>query len=1223
MCTATPSIAITSENVWDVYRDIRLSSEARQKGNGCEEGEKNGCSRKKLVEQPKQASHQSDKKMLQNWGAIVNCPVSPDHRNNAGVQWYLCTLRSSESSFFSPYGKDYPLSYMTPGEGNFSTENPARIRVFLHPDENGSGVYATGPSSFSWRQDTVEIHPVEQQYGSSGKYSGWWVFSGNQVGVPANYNGRQIAAAIDYVLERYGDRVSLNKGIYLVGKSLGGAGVMHQSMILPKYQDKIAIVDGIIALMMIPKHHEAQVKAAWGAKVQNSDFYSAVDIRKQWRKVQDIHFHWRGGQNDNYDRFDTEFIDICERHKISCSLTWLQSGHSTTEPGYSLDMQLFTDPNQDVTLDKILPVITNNTSNYHGELRGYHNRGVTWNHRAMEDRKDRIVIPLQYRAMKNLGPGLPDQPKQVTFSLTPRHVKHFPLRPGNQVKWQFGSQQGLAIVAADGLVTIDNLTLRSGEGYRSLLIKPAEKIVLNTEIKAVEIGVSLDEDIIYTRVPRTLAEYNYTKDGVTRKVTNMDFMDALPEVARQFHSFNAPGQLVLRKPDGTEKVIYDCMGKRRPCVPLDPMPSLDGKKIAFSVYRSDALSPPWPYNLNFPNRQLSGKHSEAQIYVYSVDSGELVAWPHTQGIHDISPIWLPNGKMIFGSDRSGFYAPFLNKIGTSKSPEPRLFLAERDGTNVRDISPHEVTAALHPYLLNSGRVAYSSQWLSHNLAYNTTNGSINWPGTTSNFWSILDMDYRGGDMTALLGAHRTRLSGSNPRSETVKALHFLGQRANDDICTVNYYRGNNLGLGDVVCWPPEPVGVEGQLPGFVPRGLYSVATWSTSEDAASRLDGNGHYLGKVGWPDGTNDNQLILAVGRGYCTQVTYTLPGTPDKLTAAGRQGCNVGLYKTSVIPSRSPDDLQQIVDTPDWHEFGARVIRSRDIPVPPLVNTGDGTCQVASSDAGSTDAHNYKGYQFNNNYHASANNGGEIDGIAHSELAAIRFYQLVPNSRKKADFKNSIGNRVKLLGDVALLPDQSFKAQLPCDTPYIMAGVDKDGHLIKRDQIPQSLRPGEKRVCTGCHLHSKTGRPYEQSMAFRATPVPLLTAIPVPGYEKDIKPILQRRCVGCHTDDVPLLDYDKLVWDYFQQSVPTDRRIKVSNSTKEKRKYGLQRPYTSKYINSMYARESLLYWKAANQRTDGRTDDTYDNDIDFGADHPTDITTVELKVIGEWLDSGAPKGK
>jgi len=67
------------------------------------------------------------------------------------------------------------------------------------------------------------------------------------------------------------------------------------------------------------------------------------------------------------------------------------------------------------------------------------------------------------------------------------------------------------------------------------------------------------------------------------------------------------------------------------------------------------------------------------------------------------------------------------------------------------------------------------------------------------------------------------------------------------------------------------------------------------------------------------------------------------------------------------------------------------------------------------------------------------------------------------------------------------------------------------------------------------------------------------------------------------------------------------------------LHRPYTSKYVNNMFARESLLYWKAANKRTDGRKDTTFDNDIDFGVDHPTDLSPHEIDLIARWLDSGA----
>jgi hypothetical protein len=57
------------------------------------------------------------------------------------------------------------------------------------------------------------------------------------------------------------------------------------------------------------------------------------------------------------------------------------------------------------------------------------------------------------------------------------------------------------------------------------------------------------------------------------------------------------------------------------------------------------------------------------------------------------------------------------------------------------------------------------------------------------------------------------------------------------------------------------------------------------------------------------------------------------------------------------------------------------------------------------------------------------------------------------------------------------------------------------------------------------------------------------------------------------------------------------------------------------MFARESLLYWKAANQRSDGRSDATYSNDIDFGKDHPVAISPEQLKILAEWLDAGAPQ--
>tara|TARA_R110001592_G_scaffold246427_1_gene508246 strand:+ start:72636 stop:75023 length:2388 start_codon:yes stop_codon:yes gene_type:complete len=725
--------------------------------------------------------------------------------------------------------------------------------------------------------------------------------------------------------------------------------------------------------------------------------------------------------------------------------------------------------------------------------------------------------------------------------------------------------------------------------------------------------------LVYTRVPRTHGQHDVTlKNGSSYRLESPDIWDKLPDSANMFDGFNAPGQLVLRFSDGSEKILYDCVTDKLPCVPLDPSISFDGKKLLFSLYKGSSFRKGWWAGTTLPNLYL-GVSVEAQLHVIDLASGDVTPLTHSPGNMDVSPAWLPDGRIIFASTRAGNYRPWLDRITPRGKPEPQLFIANADGSDAKNITPHELSTAMHPFVLKNGRVAYSSLWMSHNLAYGGTNGGVNWPNTIDNMWMVSDVDSNGGDMTALLGAHRASIKDANGRRKTMKALHFLGQRKNGDICVDNYYRGNNLGLGDIFCWTPEPKGIEGKLPHFLPRNIYSVATWSKSNDEPSwKIDGI--YQGKIGYPEGLDNNELMLTVGRGYCTDVTGTVVGFQKAVeNQPEKRACDTGIYQTTQIPSVSMSDLSVVVDRPEWHEFGARIVRGRAAQTSKMITTGNDTCQLASSDAGTAETSPSQPYQFNKNYKASANHGGEIDGLSHSELAGIRFYEIVPNHSRKRGFKNSIGNKLKLLGDVPLLKDKSFKVELPCDTPYLMAGIDTQGLIIKRDQVPQSLRPGEKRVCTGCHLHSKAGRSYEKSKAFTALPISLSEPSPVPSYEKDIKPIFIRHCVACHTGDVPLMDYSKLVWDYAQEFVPDDRKLKVRESKNPRRRYGLQRPYSSRYVNTMFARESLLYWKAANQRMDGRADETYPNDIDFGANHPSGISATELKVLGNWLDSGA----
>ncbi|HRK57868.1 MAG TPA: hypothetical protein PLQ67_10155, partial [Burkholderiaceae bacterium] len=132
----------------------------------------------------------------------------------------------------------------------------------------------------------------------------------------------------------------------------------------------------------------------------------------------------------------------------------------------------------------------------------------------------------------------------------------------------------------------------------------------------------------------------------------------------------------------------------------------------------------------------------------------------------------------------------------------------------------------------------------------------------------------------------------------------------------------------------------------------------------------------------------------------------------------------------------------------------------------------------------------------------------------------------------------------------------------------------------------------------------------------------------------ILQTRCASCHGAskaeaglrlDIPgyKLDstYGRLVWDDKQEYVDPAFKFKRTDVAESHAHYNIvPRPYTSKYMHQAFARQSLLYWKAAGKRTDGMTDAQASDDIDFGPAHVVSgITAEELRTISNWIDNGA----
>ncbi len=396
-----------------------------------------------------------------------------------------------------------------------------------------------------------------------------------------------------------------------------------------------------------------------------------------------------------------------------------------------------------------------------------------------------------------------------------------------------------------------------------------------------------------------------------------------------------------------------------------------------------------------------------------------------------------------------------------------------------------------------------------------------------------------------------------------------------------------------------------------------------------------------------------------------------------------DAGIYLTSRIPSRSPSDLLMVVDSRQWHEIMPRTaLPYREvygIDAPPVtrrdalpergaqwVQGAEPFGILGASSILYRETRPVEGYPFTSK-DAWALQGADLFRYEDDEICGIRILAVHPSVQKgpPRGWAVPYGERVSILGEFPVRhydeagrprmapwdePDTSFLVRFPADVPYLMQAVDCDGRALYTDQSWQQLRPGETKVCGGCHVHAKPGRPLEGVTALRPGyepwrlgegRVPLLTGGRGPDvrlqweegsygvtyeFERDVFPILQSKCASpaCHAASEPAaglaLDGDPsevyrcLVTDRRQSCVPEERR----------RPSGiLAKPQLTRYVRALTARGSLLYWKAAGQRTDGLEDDEREGDIDFGESHPAALTPEELGVLARWIEVGAGYGE
>lgn len=768
----------------------------------------------------------------------------------------------------------------------------------------------------------------------------------------------------------------------------------------------------------------------------------------------------------------------------------------------------------------------------------------------------------------------------------------------------------------------------------------------------------LSYDIVYVRAPR----YG---DTVNTK---------WPDVFNPFRT-EPNADLMLLKADGTGSVLVD--GGATGAV-IDPCVSFDGQWV-FYAYSPDVTLGYQYFHTGLPKGgfdiykiNVATRQRVRLTFQESTPNTAIAIPPLPYGVMNTGPCPVSGGKVVFTSTRNQFrpvkgYTPLVSQ----------LYVMDDDGANVTPIAPMTLGAALHPFQLADGRIAFSS-YESQGLR-------------DARLWGLWAIWPDGRIWEPLMSA----FANGN-------AFHFATQLSDGDLVLEDYYNLNNNGFGSFYRFPavrpvpamysafkadnpPFPLILETGQPysyryPFTPRGLVAITPFTTPHDQAAPPEPDGQRAGKGTQPSGAPGGDLL----------VVWT-PGPANNLTRpTNLPYYDAGIYLMRGGSATSRNDLLTIKNDPAYNEQWPRALvpyraiygvdephqfswlpnaGSPNLPAgTPFGIIGTSSLYKRESYPGvTTTPWSGLGSMIPQNDSTSnwVRQGADAGRFSNSEIWGIRILTLEPTSQGGSrQWYNHANERMRILGEISVRkggtldpegnPDTSFSAIIPADTPVTFQMIDLRGRTLSMAQTWHQVRPGETRTnCGGCHAHSQTPLAFATTAAAGRTPTNLSYKKPLDvEFIRDIRPILQRSCVTCHSGSAAAAQLDlsdqtmyavtsvgTVPGDYARLAADSAARWGIKPWTSDRNWRGVQ---ASRYVRKMQSRRSLLAWFVAGARLDGWTNadwpsetvpgdpttlpggtaSTYIADVDFvdTVNHGVMLTTGEKRKIYQWIDLGAP---
>lgn len=490
--------------------------------------------------------------------------------------------------------------------------------------------------------------------------------------------------------------------------------------------------------------------------------------------------------------------------------------------------------------------------------------------------------------------------------------------------------------------------------------------------------------------------------------------------------------------------------------------SWDGRRVVFGYARVRSGQPPAGWLDRTQSYRLRREEEPIHLFELEIASGALRQLSHGEW-SDLDPTYAPNGDIVFVSERCGtsLQCNEYDKDETSCN----LYVMRPDGSAIRRLSVNKDGDYL-PHTLDDGTIGYT-RWEYHERSW----------AFIQSLW-IVRPDGTGAD--AIFKQHfvdpwALEDARSIPRSKKLVAV-AAGH--------------HTLAVGPVVVINPaiginEPAGISIVTPGVKPPegGMAGVPV---AEGGV--IDEGGFYS----TPWALSEKTFL----------VSYTYG--PERDTNG------YALYLIDVYGNK-----ELLLRDPAISCFQPIPLRPRAVPpvYAPVVAaspTNEAVCVV--NDIG----HGVEGIA-----------PGQIKYLRIAEpigwpydnaLGGQRYGEDHGYGGPGAERKNLLNwTPVRILGDVPVERDGSAHFAVPPDTAVYFQLLDENRMELRRMRSFLSFQSGETRACVGCH-ESRAVAPIPSRASLAAQREPTRPIAPPWGHApvsflRDVQPVLDRHCVGCHS--------------------------------------------------------------------------------------------------------------